>query len=115
MESLLNGLGNLEQHTMYFPDGQMEGIALRLFNPATHLWSIHWADSMSGKLDVTMVGSFENNVGFFYAKDYYRDRPILVHFKWDATVDQPIWSQAFSEDLGKTWEWNWYMQFSKEV
>ncbi len=62
-----------------------------------------------------MVGSFENNVGFFYAKDRYRNKPILVQFKWDATNQkQPVWSQAFSVDKGKTWEWNWYMQFSKE-
>ena len=30
-------------------------------------------------------------------------------FRWDARdKDRPIWSQAFSPDDGKTWEWNWY-------
>ena len=115
MEPLLNGIGNLEQHLMCFPEGQMEGMALRLFNPATRLWSIHWANSTSGKLDVPMVGSFENNLGFFYAKDHYQDKPILVQFKWDVTNEkQPVWSQAFSLDKGETWEWNWHMHFSKE-
>jgi hypothetical protein len=115
MEQLLNGIGNLEQHLMCFPEGQIEGMALRLFNPATRLWSIHWADSISGKLDVPMVGSFKNNVGFFYARDHYQDKPILVQFKWDVTnKKQPVWSQAFSMDKGETWEWNWHMHFSKE-
>lgn len=66
MEHLLNGIGNLEQQLICFPEGQMEGMAVRLFNPATRLWSIHWADSTSGRLDVPMIGSFENNVGFFW-------------------------------------------------
>jgi hypothetical protein len=36
-------------------------------------------------------------------------KPIIVMFRWDArNKDRPIWSQAFSRDNGKTWEWNWY-------
>jgi len=38
---------------------------------------------------------------------HYREYPL---FHWDKTdIDNPIWSQAFSTDNGKTWEWNWYM------
>lgn len=30
--------------------------------------------------------------------------------RWDKSdPDHAIWSQAFSEDGGKTWEWNWFM------
>jgi hypothetical protein len=30
-------------------------------------------------------------------------------FRWDKRdPEHPIWSQAFSPDNGKTWEWNWY-------
>jgi hypothetical protein len=32
---------------------------------------------------------------------------------WDARdKENPIWSQAFSEDKVENWEWNWYMYFS---
>jgi hypothetical protein len=114
MESLLEGSGNLEQHSMALSEEPNDGIALRLFNPATRLWSIYWANSISGTLDVPVVGSFENKVGFFYAKDHYGNKPILVQFKWDASKeDLPVWSQAFSVDNGETWEWNWHMYFSK--
>lgn len=100
---------------MITPDGSsVAGMALRLFNPDTKLWSIHWADSISGKLDPPMVGSFENKIGYFFAKDVYNGKSILVQFKWDASdPGQPVWSQAFSADNGQTWEWNWYMYFSK--
>ena len=115
MGSLLNAAGNLERHFMIASDGKpVEGIALRLFNPATKLWSIYWADSRSCVLDIPVVGSFENNVGYFYAKDNFNGIPVLLQFKWDATnPKQPVWSQAFSADDGKTWEWNWFMYFSK--
>jgi hypothetical protein len=60
------------------------------------------------------VGSFENGTGYFFAKDHFNGKPILVQFKWDATNrEQPVWSQAFSDDKGKSWEWNWCMHFTK--
>jgi hypothetical protein len=116
MEPLLNGLGNMERQDMVTVDGKsVKGIALRLFNPVTRLWSIYWADSESATLDTPVMGSFENGVGYFYAKDSFNGKPVLLQFKWDATnADQPVWSQAFSIDGGKSWEWNWYMYFSKE-
>jgi hypothetical protein len=114
-ELILNGIGNLEQHQMITPEGKsVAGIALRLFNPARKLWSIYWSDSNSGILDVPMIGSFENNIGCFFSKDTYENIPILVQFKWDATDrNKPVWSQGFSTDDGKTWEWNWHMYFTK--
>jgi hypothetical protein len=40
----------------------------------------------------------------------------VVVFRWDARIENnPVWSQAFSDDKGKTWEWNWYMFMSKPV
>jgi hypothetical protein len=114
MTSLLQGTGNLEQHFMTTSDGKpVEGAAMRLFDPATRLWSIYWSDSNSGKMDVPIVGSFENKIGYFFARDTFKGKPILLQFKWDTTDPQkPVWSQAFSADQGKTWEWNWYMYFS---
>jgi len=62
------------------------------------------------------VGSFENNVGHFFTKDSFNGKKILVVFRWDVRdKENPIWSQAFSENDGKTWEWNWFMYFSKIV
>ncbi|HET9431919.1 MAG TPA: hypothetical protein VFO70_12120, partial [Chitinophagaceae bacterium] len=106
----------LEKHYMPAMDGKpVEGIALRLFNPATRLWSIYWADSRSATLDTPMVGSFQDNIGYFYARDLFQGKPILVKFKWDATnPGRSVWSQAFSADNGKTWEWNWHMNFFKD-
>jgi hypothetical protein len=88
---------------------RFEGLTLRLFNPKNRLWSLYWVASNVGALDPPVVGSFENGVGHFFAKDTFKGKPIIMMFRWDArNKDRPVWSQAFSPDDGKTWEWNWY-------
>lgn len=108
--TVLQGLGNLDIYRTDFNsvnDKPYEGLTLRLFNPQTKLWSLYWVDSNSGVLDPPVVGSFEGDIGTFYCKDVFNGKKILVVFKWDKTdPDHPVWSQAFSEDNGVTWEMN---------
>ncbi len=112
---ILNGFGNIDDFRTEFNSKPFEGMALRLFNPKQRLWSIYWADSNVVVLDVPQVGSFEDNIGKFYAKDVFEGKDIIVLYQWDKTnADVPTWSQAFSADNGKTWEWNWYMTFYKQ-
>lgn len=86
-----------------------EGATLRLFDPKTKLWRLYWVASSVGVLDPPVVGSFENNVGHFFARDTFNGKNIIMVFRWDVRdKDHPVWSQAFSPDNGKTWEWNWY-------
>ncbi len=114
MYKVLNGTGNIDNYLATFDGVPFEGMSIRLFNPKTKLWSIYWADSSEGVLQPPVVGSFDNNVAHFFTKDTFNDRKILVVFRWDVKdKENPIWSQAFSDDNGKTWEWNWYMYFSK--
>ena len=103
MHQILNGLGNIDKYTDQASGKPYEGVALRLFNPATRLWSIYWADGNSRSLDPPVVGSFENKIGHFFARDTYKDQPIIVVFRWDVrNPSLPVWSQAFSTDEGKT-------------
>ena len=113
---ILNGFGNTDQFTTEFNGVPFQGATFRLFNPKTRLWSLYWADSNVVVLDVPQVGSFEGHIGRFYAKEVFEGKPIIVVFQWDKTnADAPVWSQAFSTDRGKTWEWNWFMTFSKKT
>lgn len=114
MEIILNGRGNRDNFLTSFDGEPFEGMSLRLFDPATRLWSMYWADSSSGVLQPPTVGSFDGDIGRFYCNDTFNGQPIIVQFKWDKTdVDNPVWSQAFSADKGETWEWNWYMHSSR--
>jgi hypothetical protein len=111
---ILQGLGNMDQFITTVNGKTFEGMTLRLFNPVTRLWSIYWADSNHAVLDTPVVGSFHNKTGHFFANDYFNGREIKVRFQWDAIdPEQPVWSQAFSADEGETWEWNWYMYFTR--
>ena len=114
MTKMLNGLGNIDFFHAGSGENRFEGMTLRLFNPETKLWSIYWADSNRAVLDTAVVGSFEKGIGHFYCRDVFEGKKILMQFLWDASLpNQPMWSQAFSDDEGKTWEWNWYMYFSR--
>jgi hypothetical protein len=110
---ILSGTADIDTYSTTAMPGQegklFEGVTLRLFNPKTRLWSLYWVASNVGVLDPPVVGSFENGVGHFFTRDTFQGKPIIMMFRWDARdKNRPVWSQAFSPDNGKTWEWNWY-------
>jgi hypothetical protein len=106
---ILGGLGNIDKFTVErFVDGKpLEGMTLRLFDPATRLWSIYWADDRRFKLDPPVIGRFDGDRGVFEGADTLAGRPIIMRFTWTRGA-RPAWEQAFSPDGGKSWETNWY-------
>ncbi|GAB3491476.1 hypothetical protein GCM10027341_04480 [Spirosoma knui] len=114
MRKILNGLGNIDSFITTAGHPPFEGMALRIFNPQTRLWSIHWADSIRASLDAPILGSFQGDMGLFQGDDTYEGQSIRIRFEWDKTdPTKPVWRQAFSADEGQTWEWNWYMYFQR--
>ena len=110
---LPGGLGNEDELRIADADGYV-GMSFRFFNPATQRWAIHWADSRRGVLDPPVVGAFADGTGTFEGADTFEGRPILVRFVWSRTrTETPRWEQAFSEDGGKSWETNWFMDFAR--
>ncbi len=115
MSKALLGRSNVEHYYSTWNGKPFEGMAIRLYDRDTRLWSVYWVDSNGGGMDGTPVtGSFENGVGKLYADDVFEGRPIVILYQWDATdPEHPVWSQAVSTDDGATWEWNWYMRLTK--
>jgi hypothetical protein len=113
VEPLLNGLGNLDRYSAIRDGKALEGITLRLFNPATGKWSIYWADNVRpGELS-PMVGSFEGDEGVFFGDEQVDGRKVLCRFRWLKNYQgSPRWEQAFSGDGGRSWETNWIMTFT---
>ena len=99
-----------EKHT------RIQGLALRLYNPESHQWSIYWANAADGVLEQNpMVGQFSNGRGEFYNQQVYEGRAIYARFVWsDVTTNTPHFEQSFSTDGGKTWETNWITDQTKE-
>jgi hypothetical protein len=108
VEKIWNGKANLATVEADGPHGHLELLALRLYDPIAHKWSIHFATSPVGTLSVPCVGSFTNGRGEFYDTEPYNGRMITVRFRaWSVSPDAAHTDQAFSADGGKTWELNW--------
>jgi hypothetical protein len=103
-----NGRANLVELEVDGPNGHLEGLSLRLYNPESHQWSLNFANSGSGTMGQPTIGEFKNGRGEFYDQELFRGRAILVRNVWsNITPDSCRFEQAFSDDGGKTWEVNW--------
>jgi hypothetical protein len=115
VQPLLNGLGNLDRYVAERDGTSIEGVTLRLLNPATGQWSIYWADTVrAGILQPPMIGKFDGERGEFFGDEEVDGRKVLCRFHWTkGNGGSPRWEQAFSADDGKTWETNWVMTFTR--
>lgn len=113
--AVLGGFGNLEDNLLRFPEGEFRAVALRAYDPGRGTWSIWWLDGrFPDRIDVPVVGRFDQGVGAFFAADVFGGVPITVRFLWSQVdPDQLRWEQAFSTDDGATWETNWTMDFHR--
>ena len=112
---LWNGDANIEEYRAMLPDGMLlRGLALRLYEPATGQWTIHWSADAAGTLGVPVIGGFRDGVGEFHGADTYEGQPIRVRFYWMSSgPGSARWERAFSSDGGVTWETNWIMTFRR--
>jgi hypothetical protein len=111
---ILDGLGDFDQFRATFHGKKLEGMTLRLFDPATGEWSLYWADSRQGVLQTPMVGHFTNGTGEFFDEEEFEGKKIKVRFLWNGiTQNSAHWEQAFSTDGGATWETNWTMDMTR--
>ena len=115
VQSVLNGLGNVDRYRAAREGKHVEGLTLRLFDPSTGEWSLHWADTVRpGTLLPPMIGRFHGDVGEFFGDETVDGRKVTCRFLWTRrNPNSPQWERAFSDDGGKTWETNWIMTLSR--
>ena len=98
----------------WFPTEGFRGATFRVFDPAEKTWSIHWINSLRGKLETPVIGSFTpDGVGIFEAPDEWEGQPIDVRFRWTPGTDTASWEQSFSPDGALTWIPNWEMTHTR--
>lgn len=109
-----NGRANLATVEADGPSGHLELLALRLYDPRAHQWSISFANSDSNVLSIPAVGTFNDGRGEFYDSELYHGRNILVRFSiWPVSANEVRSEQAFSADGGQTWETNWINTYTR--
>jgi hypothetical protein len=111
--SILGGVCSTEE--LRIPARNFSGMGLRLLDVERKVWSDFWVNSKSGVLTTPgTTGGFVSGVGTFEADDKDGDAPIKVRGVWDRITPKSCrWHQAISRDSGKTWEPNWFMDWTR--
>jgi len=107
-----DGGGNLEDGDLKCPSRYIGGVTLRMYDPATHQWTIWWGTRKLAIAPPPQIGHYdENGVGEFYSYDSWEGKPEITRFQWTRVNGNPHFEQAFSTDGGKTWETNWITDY----
>jgi len=116
-KKILDTNSNFEQFEVWSADkkNHIKGQTMRLYNPASHQWSIYLVDADKGTLDIPPVtGQFTGKRGEFYDQENWKGRMIIVRYVWqDLGPHAAHMDQSFSPDGGKTWEVNWTCDLSR--
>ena len=108
------GRANLGELDVSGPSGEIQGLSLRLYDPESGQWRIHWASSRDGHIGPAMVGGFDDGVGEFYNQELFEGKAVFVRFVF-SEIGSSFFrlEQAFSADGAQTWESNWLAEFHR--
>jgi hypothetical protein len=111
--TILAGGGSVEE--LRIPARNFSGMGLRLLDVEKREWSDFWVNAKSGVLTTPgTTGVFVDGAGTFLADDMDGDKPIKVRGVWDRiTPTSCRWHQALSYDDGKTWQGQWFMDWTR--
>jgi hypothetical protein len=116
-KKLLDSNANFEEFEVEGRDKRLhiKAQTLRLYNPASHQWSIYGLDLDKGSLETPpLVGQFTGRRGELYNQQDYKGRLVLVRYVWiDLSPTSAHMDQAFSADGGKSWEVNWICDLTR--
>jgi hypothetical protein len=115
--SILAGVASIEE--LRIPARGFSGMGLRLLDVEKKIWSDHFVNAKSGVVAVPgQLGVFEDGVGTFLSEgeggaDGNGD-PELYRGVWDRITPKSCrWFQGTSRDGGKTWDDNWFMDWTR--
>jgi hypothetical protein len=109
---VLNGMGSIEE--LRRGDGSMWGMGVRVWHPEEKKWADHWTSADNGVVNPPQLGQFIDGAGVFLADDEMDGKPVKFKAVWDQiTPTSCRWYQIVSKDQGKTWEYGWYMEWTR--
>lgn len=111
--SILGGVASIEE--LRIPARDFSGMGLRTLDMTSKVWSDYWMNAKSGVVGAEGVkGGFVNGDGVFVSDDVDGDKPIKVIGLWDLITPASCrWRQGVSRDGGKTWDYNWIMDWTR--
>jgi hypothetical protein len=116
-KKLLDTNANLEQFEVQVSTTHQtfRGQVIRMYNPASHQWSIYGLDLDKGELDTPpLIGEFTGKRGEFFDSELRNGRMVQVRYVWtDVSPKSAHMEQSFSPDGGKDWAVNWIVDLSR--
>jgi hypothetical protein len=100
------GRANVEELEANGPKRSLNSLALYVYNPDAHQWTVNFSDPREGVLsDHAAVGEFKNGRGEFFNEELSGGKPLLVRVTWsEITADAHRLERAVSSDGGRTWK-----------
>jgi hypothetical protein len=109
---VLNGMGSIEE--LRKADGGDMGMGIRVWLPPEKKWADHWTGAANGVVNPPQKGEFIDGEGVFISEEEVDDVKWLYRGVWDKIATTSCrWHQSASKDGGKTWEWNWWMEWTR--
>jgi hypothetical protein len=103
-----NGKANVAEVQADGPAGHLDFIALRLYDPVAHQWSLNFSTQGSGAFGTPLYGEMRDGHFEFIGPDTANGRNILVRFVMQSDGPGKASSeQYYSDDGGRRWELNW--------
>jgi hypothetical protein len=111
--TVLGGVASIEE--LRIPARNFSGMGIRILDVEKRVWADFWVNAKSGVLTPPgLAGTFANGVGTFDADDEENGKPIKSRGIWDRITPKSCrWRQGVSRDAGKTWEYTWFMDWTK--
>jgi hypothetical protein len=109
---VLNGAGSIEE--LRNGDGSMWGMGVRVWHPEEKMWADHWTAATNGVVNPPQLGQFIDGAGIFTMDDTDDGKPLKIKAIWDKiTPTSCRWYQISSSDGGKTWDYGYYMDWTR--
>ena len=109
---VLNGMGSIEE--LRKADGGDMGMGIRIWLPEQKKWADHWTSAGNGVVNAPQLGQFIDGEGVFISEEEVDGVKWQYRGVWDRITPKSCrWHQSTSSDGGKSWEWNWWMEWTR--
>lgn len=109
---VLGGMGSIEE--LRKADGNFMGMGVRMWLPEKGQWADHWTSAGNGVVNPPQLGSFIDGEGIFISEEDVDGVRNLYRGVWDRIAPGRCrWHQSTSVDGGKSWAWNWWMEWTR--
>ncbi len=110
---VLEGMGSIEE--LRKADGSYMGMGVRVWRPELKKWADHWTSADNGVVNAPQFGSFIDGDGVFISEAEADGVNWQYRGVWDRITSESCrWHQSASKDGGNSWEWNWWMEWTRQ-